>query len=353
MGFYLRKGFNFGLLRLNLSRSGLGLSAGVKGFRIGLGPRGAYVHAGRGGLYYRQSLGRPGASSPDRGSGGPSPLLPTGDVPMSEIVTAGADQLATASSTELLSELNRVASRMDLAPLTGFLVAAAAIALGWFVHPLAAIPAVVVGVPLTLWVRHIDVTRGTAILEYDLQGEASQRYESLRTAFETLGRSARMWRVEAAGQTDDWKRHAGANTVITRSLALPFSGLPPRVQSNVEPPVLPVGRQRLYFYPDQVFVFDGSRVGAVAYADLRATVGTTDFREDEQVPDDGQVIGSTWRYVNKKGGPDRRFADNREIPIVRYGQLELVSGGGLHVLYHCSRQDAPKVLADALSQMRV
>lgn len=56
MGFYLRKSFRAGPLRINLSKSGLGLSAGVTGARVGIGPRGTYVHAGRGGLYYRQNL---------------------------------------------------------------------------------------------------------------------------------------------------------------------------------------------------------------------------------------------------------------------------------------------------------
>ena len=56
MGFYLRKSFRAGPVRLNLSKSGLGLSAGVKGMRLGSGPRGDYIHAGRKGLYYRQSL---------------------------------------------------------------------------------------------------------------------------------------------------------------------------------------------------------------------------------------------------------------------------------------------------------
>src|SRR6266850_379836 len=59
VGFYIRKGFNFGPLRLNLSRSGLGASIGVKGARIGVGPRGSYVHLGRGGLYYRQTIAPP------------------------------------------------------------------------------------------------------------------------------------------------------------------------------------------------------------------------------------------------------------------------------------------------------
>ncbi|MGI8437286.1 MAG: DUF4236 domain-containing protein [Chthoniobacterales bacterium] len=58
MSFFLRKGLRFGPIRINLSKSGVGVSAGVKGLRVGTGPRGNYIHAGRGGLYYRKSLGR-------------------------------------------------------------------------------------------------------------------------------------------------------------------------------------------------------------------------------------------------------------------------------------------------------
>ncbi len=54
MGFYLRKSFRAGPIRFNLSKSGLGLSAGVKGARVGTGPKGRYVHGGRHGLYYRK-----------------------------------------------------------------------------------------------------------------------------------------------------------------------------------------------------------------------------------------------------------------------------------------------------------
>lgn len=64
MAFYLRKGINFGPLRVNLSKSGLGLSAGVKGARIGINSQGrSYVHGGRHGLYYRKNLGNIGAQA--------------------------------------------------------------------------------------------------------------------------------------------------------------------------------------------------------------------------------------------------------------------------------------------------
>ncbi|MFH2055810.1 MAG: DUF4236 domain-containing protein, partial [bacterium] len=54
MGLYLRKAFRSGPVRLNLSKSGFGLSGGIKGARVGIGARGTYIHAGRGGLYYRK-----------------------------------------------------------------------------------------------------------------------------------------------------------------------------------------------------------------------------------------------------------------------------------------------------------
>jgi hypothetical protein len=59
MGWFIRKSFRVGPVRLNLSKSGLGVSGGVKGFRIGTGPRGLYMAGGRAGLYFRQSLKSP------------------------------------------------------------------------------------------------------------------------------------------------------------------------------------------------------------------------------------------------------------------------------------------------------
>ena len=61
MGFYLRKSFRAGPIRFNLSKSGIGASVGVTGARLGMSSSGrAYVHGGRGGLYYRKSLGGAG-----------------------------------------------------------------------------------------------------------------------------------------------------------------------------------------------------------------------------------------------------------------------------------------------------
>jgi uncharacterized protein DUF4236 len=58
MGFSFRKSKKIAPgLRLNVSKSGLGLSAGVRGARVSANTKGeTHVSAGRGGLYYRKRL---------------------------------------------------------------------------------------------------------------------------------------------------------------------------------------------------------------------------------------------------------------------------------------------------------
>ena len=56
MGFFIRKSLKLGPVRLNVSKSGIGASAGVKGLRVSSGPRGTQLNAGRKGLYYRKQL---------------------------------------------------------------------------------------------------------------------------------------------------------------------------------------------------------------------------------------------------------------------------------------------------------
>src|SRR5687768_17241805 len=108
MGWYIRKGFSLGPLRLNLSRSGMGASLGVRGARIGVGPRGSYVHVGRGGLYYRQSLDpRPSLSRT------PSEPTPAPVEALQEIESGDIGQMVDVSSADLLEELNRVNRRIS------------------------------------------------------------------------------------------------------------------------------------------------------------------------------------------------------------------------------------------------
>jgi len=56
MGFFIRKAFKAGPIRFNLSKGGVGVSAGITGARLGLNRNGTYVYGGRHGIYYREQL---------------------------------------------------------------------------------------------------------------------------------------------------------------------------------------------------------------------------------------------------------------------------------------------------------
>jgi len=57
MGWFYRRSAKFGPFRLNFSKSGIGVSAGIRGARVSTGPKGTYVNLGRSGIYYRQKIG--------------------------------------------------------------------------------------------------------------------------------------------------------------------------------------------------------------------------------------------------------------------------------------------------------
>jgi hypothetical protein len=145
--------------------------------------------------------------------------------------------------------------------------------------------------------------------------------------------------------------------VLKRKTVGFWQGAPPYFKTNVTVPTIPAGRQTLYLFPDRVLVYAPEGVGAVGYDSL--DIHTEDERviETTGVPSDAQVVGTTWRYVNKSGGPDKRYKDNRELPIALYGGIQLTSGSGLREYFQLSKigigpafKAAASGLADVLSQ---
>lgn len=82
---------------------------------------------------------------------------------------------------------------------------------------------------------------------------------------------------------------------------------------------------------------DGSRIGAITYRDLELRWQDSRFIEDGPVPSDARIIDHTWKHPNKSGGPDRRFKDNKQIPICLYEVIHFRSDSGLNELLEFSR----------------
>jgi putative peptidoglycan binding protein len=68
---------------------------------------------------------------------------------------------------------------------------------------------------------------------------------------------------------------------------------------------------------------------------------------DGTVPSDAQVVGNTWRYVNKNGQPDRRFSDNPSIPLAQYCKI-FFQGPGLNEAWMLSNAECGIGFGDAV-----
>lgn len=353
MGFYLRKSIRVGPLRFNLSKSGIGVSAGVTGLRFGVGPRGNHVHMGQGGLYYRATL-PPSASprnSPAQSPASIAPEIPTGThAPLEEIESADVSKIVDSSSRELLDELNRKRAKARLWPIVAIVsivVLGVGVSSNWPAWLLALF--VLVGVAGTYATHTRDSLKKTVVLFYDFDSDMEDAYTQLHTAASQLAGCAAAWHIEASGKVHNRKYHAGASDLIRRKNTSIHKDGPPYVKTNIETVAVDVGRQTLHFFPDRVLVYDGNGVGAVGYQELRINVGATRFIESDFVPRDAEVVDRTWKYVNKSGGPDKRFKDNKELPVCRYEEITLSSQSGLNEVLQLSRCGSGRGFAEAIS----
>ncbi|RUW85318.1 DUF4236 domain-containing protein [Mesorhizobium sp. M1E.F.Ca.ET.063.01.1.1] len=359
MGFYIRKSVSAGPFRFNFSKGGVGASVGVKGFRLGTGPRGHYVHAGVGGVYYRTSLGsaRQRAARPPAPARveAPKPRFDSTDgVQMVEIESGDVVEMRDAAFSDFLAEINEKQKQLRVSVLLGGSLGALAAFAFFAIGPvtgglLGAVAAA--GLAFGNW---LDSYHRTAVLFYELDDHVHRAYEQVTTAFDKLAACAGVWHVEAAGPVQDlttWKRNAGASHLVKKSPTAMTYKLPAVVKSNVTPASVQVGRQVIYFMPDIVLIDDRGRFGAVAYSDLKIAWQDSNFIENGTVPRDAVVVGHTWAHPNKKGGPDRRFNNNRQIPICLYEIMHLRSASGVNELLEFSRSGFAAPFAQALAQL--
>lgn len=353
MGLFWRRSFKFGPLRLTASKSGLTTSIGVRGARVGVGPRGTYVSFSAGGVTYRRKLD----NRPVRPPPTPPPATPLqASWDPGAIATASVDALATTSPDASLQELHERLSRFNWFKLylwvggigslfAGCLLSAALRPALFLVPPLAF---GLLAIPVYLW----DRERRTARLIYDVDDEELLvRLHLCNAAGAALASAARLWHVYSEVRTDDFKRHGGATNLVRRTAVRCTAGSLPHIECNIQPYAIPVGPQRLLFLPDRLLVQEGRKFAAVPYEHLDVEAQPIEFIEQEGVPPDARLLRTTWRYVNKSGGPDRRFSNNDMLPVVEYGRLTLRSQTGVMIQLDTSSLAAAQRAADALREL--
>ena len=344
VGFYLKKSVNFGGLRFNFSKSGVGISAGFKGFRLGTGPKGNYIHMGRGGLYYRVALGRKRATPNNQHACQTQQLPPkriNGSLHFQEIESAATELLTDTTSQEIINAINTNLKKWPFWPLC--LLLAVGGTAGYIVGAFVA----------TLICFLIDRNRKKTIIVYDIDEEIEKNIQMFYDAFIELAKCSMVWHVsEQADSRKVKKYHAGASCIVKITPIKIKYGAPSFIKTNVCVPNLSVGKQMLYFFPDKLFICEKNSVAVMGYETLVINAENQQFIEAHNRPEDGTVVGKTWLYLNKNGSPDRRFKDNRQIPIYSYSKINFSSSTGLNEEIQASKQNVGIALRAAFTAYR-
>lgn len=284
----------------------------------------------------------------------PRPRLPAPTVePRGVIATASVDDLIGSSPEDVLHDIQL---RVHRFPWFQLYVGVAVAGLLFLTSQdqgavLATVATVAVGLGVAVF--RWDRERRTVRLHYDTDNpELVQRSTLCAQAGQALASAAGLWHIFYSVPTDDQKRNAGATHLIKRTRVACVPRPLPHIVCNLQPFSIPAGPQQLLFLPDRLLVHQEGRFAAVPYGDLSIDAEPAKYIETDTLPRDAQVVGKTWRFVRRDGGPDRRFNDNRELPIALYGELHLRSKSGVQLIFQASRPGAAEEAQAALATLR-
>ncbi len=165
---------------------------------------------------------------------------------------------------------------------------------------------------------------------YELEDDLHSIYDSLVDTGLALGRSPGRYYDRGKSVTDAFKQykgHGGAGKMLDRVDLTVRTAAPNVVTLNFEPIEFAGSGRSLFLLPDQVLVQQGRTFGAIPYGQLKCTVRRSRFIT-EKVPAGVQPVDQTWKYLNKSGGPDRRYKDNYQIPVIPITEIDFIGPAG-------------------------
>ena len=329
MGFRYRNSINLGGgFRINLSKSGIGYSWGVKGYRVTKTAKGKMRTTvsipGTGISYVHETPKKDAISSKQKTVPAQQHLQPTDNnyYDTQKIANNVATAMVSEGFEEMLASASKTLKLNKLANI-GFWIT---FILG-FAAPFLLILAVAF-LALKIFVR----VKGSINLDYSIDSDQQSLVDARMTPMIEITNCEKVWRITETSKVIDQKYSSGANNTVRRTICKATTKAPFPFKANLPVASFESGKETLLFLPDKLFIMQGSKIGALSYSDIDTSARTTSFVESEGIPKDSQVVGQTWKYVNKSGGADKRFKDNRQLPICLYGELKLKSATGLNTV---------------------
>lgn len=331
MAFKYRKSINLGGgFRINLSKSGVGYSWGIPGYRITKTANGrvrkTYSIPGTG-VSYSEEYCRGSKESPHRNN----------NIVQDKLIDIDSAEIEEFNSREYQELINRISKILKINRLSNFLLC--------FILLIAQpvfLAVSLIGIGIKIFI-HIY---GKIELDYNLDEYMLDKYTKQSEAWLLLNENKKMWQIIQAATVSNQKINAGASRNINRIPISILKKIPFYLKVNIDTLQMKLRKEKLILLPDKIIIIRGVKVGAIDYKDIKIKASSTRFIESSVVPSDAQIIDYTWQYVNKNGTPDKRFNNNRQLPICLYASIYITSTNGLNIELQCSNVEKAKIFSE-------
>ena len=356
---------------LNLSKSGISANAGVRGASLTFRSDGVYRNLGvpGTGLYSREKVANYGGASPVQVSG-------QGSIPQKsleqqaphysylsadplEVTSEGLKGLqqavidANRQREELRSDAETIRKSLSLVRFGSLL---SKVCLAYFLVPplRRQIQAGIKARQDALQELQSSIAASAVSLAVEMDGDCRRAQQRCLRAFDTLAQCAGIWDITSASDVDQVRSRSAASMSVERASTRVLCKDLPGITSPDSPMVfLNRNGADIYIYPGFFVMFESpSRLGILDLADLAVTYEATQFIETESIPADALKVGDAWEKSNKDGSRDKRYKENRQLPVMQYGEITFRSGSGVYEKYLISDAKKAEEFAEALQEFK-
>ena len=330
MGFRFRKSINLGGgFKINISKSGVGYSWGTKGYRVTKKSTGGFRSTASiygTGLSYVSETGKRKKKKPSASYNNPQPavqqsVMNSYDTRSIEnsvatgMVSAGLEEML-AMASKAIKIYNAISIVFWLSVVAGFIEA------GFWLISIACFAGGI-----------IYRNKGAISLDYDIDEDMKAEIAEQMQPLIKITQCNKVWRLVQTSKAIDKKYSSGAANLVKRELCVTSTKAVFPFKTTEQIASFRSKKEVLLFLPDKLLILQpNNRIGALNYEDIEFDVHGTRFVETEKVPKDAVIVDNTWQYVNKSGGADSRFKNNRQLPVCLYGEIEMTSASGLNTV---------------------
>lgn len=350
-------------VHLNLSKSGISTSIGIRGANINIGKTGTYLNTGipGTGIYRRQKLSGNNNINPQN-QFEPFEQSEQHIYEEKEIISADVQEITSqdmqgVKASILLAHQQRIQLKRDLQKVktklstTRLKLTASYI----FIYGLVCkgipekIKADISAQKEAIAELENQIQNCFVNLEIDFDEEFDLKYKKLLETFKNLTNCHKIWDVTNASLQDTVKSRSSAGTLVKKQeVRFGFKSLPD-IKFDFDAMYFKnANGADLYFYPNFIAMFSSKhKFAIIGFEELDFFHRSIRFTETGKIPKDSKVVDRTWAKVNKNGTPDKRFKGNYQIPVVKYGEIQLSTDSGVNEEYEFSNYEFSADFANA------